>query len=175
MTFTDSADISLKTETVETPLRVLPDVNDAKAAAVEAERYLDKLKSQKEEYIKIRNAELKLLGAEDILGYALLKEEGIELEMLKDELPLEVTVAKIGDICVACTQGEMFVEYGLKIKADSPYPKTMVFELCNGAAPGYIYTKEALEIGGYETDTSLLDAGCGENIVESILKLLNEV
>lgn len=174
MTSINDPRIFVKTKVVDTPLRKLPDIEAAEQSVKTAESQLDVLKKQKAEYIDIRNAELKLLGAEDILGYAKLDAQGIKPELLTDEMPMEVTVAGIGDFRIVGTQGEMFVEYGLQIKEESPYNQTMVFELCNGAAPGYIYTQEALQKGGYETDTSMLDADCGKNIVEAIIKLLNK-
>ena len=174
MTSIDNPRIFVKTKAVDTTLRKLPDIHAAEKSVKAAESQLDELKKQKAKYIDIRNAELKLLGAEDILGYAKLDAQGIKPELLTDEMPMEVTLAGIGDIRIAGIQGEMFVEYGLEIKERSPYEKTMVYELCNGAAPGYIYTQEALEKGGYETDTSMLDADCGKNIVETAVNLLNE-
>ncbi|MBN1181165.1 MAG: neutral/alkaline non-lysosomal ceramidase N-terminal domain-containing protein [Bacteroidales bacterium] len=49
--------------------------------------------------------------------------------------------------------GEVYVEYGLKVKELSPYKNTMVIGLANSQA-GYIPTKEAFSQGGYEVRTA---------------------
>ena len=48
---------------------------------------------------------------------------------------------------------------------------TFVFEVTNGALPGYVFTPEAIAEGGYEVGTSIFAAGAGEAIVEGIKKL----
>ena len=45
---------------------------------------------------------------------------------------------RLWDTLICGLQGEIFVEYGLELKAASPYEKTFVFEVTNGALPGYI-------------------------------------
>jgi neutral ceramidase len=49
--------------------------------------------------------------------------------------------------------GEVYVEFGLKVKELSPYPSTMVIGLANSQA-GYIPVKEAFSQGGYEVRTA---------------------
>jgi hypothetical protein len=136
---------------------------------------LESLREQKAVYIDVRNAELKLLGAEDILSYIILEEKGIKPELLVDEVPLEVSVIGIDDTAIVAFPGEAFVEIGLEIKKRSPFEKTFVMELSNGVAPGYAYTRESLKEGGYETDTSMLAPEYADTLVETALELLNKV
>lgn len=49
--------------------------------------------------------------------------------------------------------GEVYVEFGLKVKKLSPYKSTMVIGLANSQA-GYIPKKEAFSQGGYEVRTA---------------------
>jgi len=49
--------------------------------------------------------------------------------------------------------GEVYVEFGLKVKMLSPYKNTMVIGLANGQV-GYIPMKEAFSQGGYEVRTA---------------------
>jgi hypothetical protein len=71
--------------------------------------------------------------------------------------------------------GELFVEFGLHIKKLSPFKHTLVIELANGGAPGYIYPHEALSDGGYETDTSMLAPETGEMFVNISLEIICEL
>ena len=57
---------------------------------------------------------------------------------------------RIGEIGFASLPGEIFVEWGLKIKAESPFPWTYPVEL-GGDYLGYLVTQQAWEAGGYES------------------------
>ena len=57
---------------------------------------------------------------------------------------------RVGEVGFASLPGELFVEWGLKIKADSPFPWTYPVEL-GGDYLGYLVTHDAWEGGGYES------------------------
>ena len=61
-----------------------------------------------------------------------------------------VQALRIGDIGIATTPNETYALTGLKLKLQSPLPKTMVIELANGG-DGYIPPPEQLLLGGYNT------------------------
>jgi hypothetical protein len=61
----------------------------------------------------------------------------------------------IGDTGFLSLPGEVFVEWGIKIKQASPFPWTFPVEL-GADALGYLVTRDAYEAGGYE---SLLSYG----------------
>ena len=137
-----------------------------------ARQEYERLKSSNSSYLEIQNANLKLLGAEDILGYILALKSGKKIALLEDEQPAQIQVIGIGDARVVCMPGEVFVKYALDIRKSSPYAFTMVVELANGALPGYVYTPRALEEGGYEVDTSMLHESMGERMAEKAIALL---
>jgi hypothetical protein len=56
----------------------------------------------------------------------------------------------VGNVGIVGLPGEIFVEYGLQIKAQSPFNRTFVVELANDYV-GYCPTDLALQEGGYET------------------------
>ena len=68
-------------------------------------------------------------------------------------------------------QGEVFVEYGLYIKAAAGFGTVVFNELSNGVLPGYLYIPESLVTGGYETDTSMLGEKMGIHMVKRIMDL----
>ena len=61
-----------------------------------------------------------------------------------------VQAFRIGDLGLATLPGEIFVSFGLDLKARSPFAQTMVVELANGYV-GYVPTPQAFDEGGYET------------------------
>jgi hypothetical protein len=175
MALSGNARLAVSMMELDPELRILPGRNEAERDVAKAREALKSLQAGNAPYIGTRNAELRLLGAEDILGYVLLGERGIKPDLLANELPLELQAFRIGNACILGFQGEAFVEFGLEIKRQSPFGRTFVFELANGAAPGYIYTRESLAEGGYETDTSMLGPDCGEKIVEEAVRMSNHL
>ena len=123
----------------------------------------------REEYYLWQNANLKLLGSEDQLGYVRMQKRGIKVELLEDEAPAEIQIFRLGGTCVIGIPGEAFVEYGLYLKAAAGFGIVVVNELTNGVLPGYLYTPESLVTGGYETDTSMLGEKFGRKLIDKVL------
>ena len=72
--------------------------------------------------------------------------------------------------------GELFCQYGLDIKAASPYSFTMVVEQTNGAI-GYIPTLTAYENKSYETwygEHSNISVNAGEMIRDTSIEMLTK-
>ncbi|WP_409342905.1 neutral/alkaline non-lysosomal ceramidase N-terminal domain-containing protein [Paenibacillus sp. MBLB4367] len=110
----------------------------------------------------------KAFASELLLAYA-------EEEIFAD---IEMQAIQLGPLAVVGCPGELFVELGLAIKAASPFAYTAVNELCNGAAPGYVCTREAFENGSYEpriTSNSRLPAETGELFVRHAEELLGRI
>ncbi len=100
----------------------------------------------------------------------------VSLQMLPgDTLPMEVQVFRLSDeVAIVGLPGEIFVELGLAIKKASPFPVTLVVELCNDT-PGYVPTAKAFKEGSYETVNSRVQSGGGEKLVEAAGRLLREL
>jgi hypothetical protein len=98
------------------------------------------------------------------------------LELLEgDTLPMTVQVFRIGDeLAIVALPGEVFVDLGLAIKEGSPFATTMVIELAHDA-PGYVPTEKAFAEGSYETVNSRVRPGGGEMLVETALRLLEDL
>jgi hypothetical protein len=89
--------------------------------------------------------------------------------------PLEVQAFRLSDEAAIVTlPTEIFVEFGLAIKAASPFKTTMVIELANDSL-GYIPTKKAFAEGSYEVVNSRVQSGAGEQLVETAIRLLKEL
>lgn len=137
------------------------------------EKYKDS--ADRREYYLWQNANLRMLGAEDQLGYTRMLNQGKRIELLEDEKPVELQAIRLGGVCVAGVPGEVFVEYALYIKAMARFSLTVFNELSNGCLPGYLYTPASLLEGGYETDTSMLGEKFGRQVVQNMLDLTDEL
>lgn len=87
---------------------------------------------------------------------------------------LEVQVLALGDLALVGFPGELFTEFGLRTKSESPFPKTVVCELANGWH-GYVPTVEAFAHGGYEPRLgyqSRLVPEAGDLLVDAALEQL---
>ena len=129
----------------------------------------------REEYYLWQNANLKLLGSEDQLGYVRMRKKGIKVELLSDEAPAEIQIIRLGETLIVGFPGELVVEYGLYIKAVAGFGTVIINELANGCLPGYLYTPESLVTGGYETDTSMLGENFGRHLIDRTLQTIENV
>jgi neutral ceramidase len=100
----------------------------------------------------------------------------LDVEARKGEpIEVEVQVVALGDrIAWVSLPGEIFVELGLEIKQDSPYPHTIIAELANGAI-GYIPSRRAYAQGNYEVVSARCAEGSGEMLVDAAVGLLKEL
>jgi len=90
-------------------------------------------------------------------------------------MPLEVQVFRLSDdVAVVGLPGEVFVEHGLALKKASPFPVTLVIELCQDD-PAYIPTRQAFTEGSYETVNSRIAPGGGETMIDLAVTLLQEL
>jgi neutral ceramidase len=76
--------------------------------------------------------------------------EKLLVAKLPKVLPTLVSAGRVGEVAWAALPGEVFCDFGLAVKARSPFAQTMPVELANDYV-GYICTPEAIEEGGYET------------------------
>ena len=95
----------------------------------------------------------------------------------KQSTEIVVQALRIGDIAITTTPNETYALTGLKLKLQSPLPKTMVIELANGA-DGYIPPPEQHLLGGYNTwaaRSAGLEVQAEPKITETALGLLETV
>lgn len=91
-----------------------------------------------------------------------------------DTVPVTVQAARVGGLGIATIPCEVFVEIGLKVKAESPLKPTFTISLANGYN-GYLPTKAHHELGGYETwraRSSYLEVDAADKIAAQALDLL---
>ncbi len=90
-------------------------------------------------------------------------------------LEVEVQVIALGDeLAWVALPGEIFVELGLAIKQDSPFHRTIIAELADGAI-GYIPARRAYAQGNYEVISARCAEGSGERLVDAAVRLLKDL
>jgi neutral ceramidase len=88
--------------------------------------------------------------------------------------PLNVTVARLGDIAFVGLGAEVCTEIGMAIKAGSPCERTFVITHCNGSA-SYLPTKEMYVQDGYEVKTSPFGPQAADIVVREAIRLLHDL
>jgi len=130
-----------------------------------------RLKDENAGHGPIRTAECSVFGAEESFFVAKCAEDGSLDAALEDYREFEVQVFRIGGCYIVGLQGELFVEYSLNIKKQSP-ANTFVLCCTNGETQGYIVTEDAT---GYEADNALFAPSSGKTMVNESLQLIKEL
>lgn len=91
-----------------------------------------------------------------------------------NDVDINLSVLKVGDIVFAGISGELFTEIGMQIKKESEVKNIIVITHCNGSS-GYLLTDEAYPQGGYEVMTSRTMPGTESLIRENILTMIRSV
>jgi hypothetical protein len=85
---------------------------------------------------------------------------------------------KLGPWAITGLPGEIYTEIGIKIKVQSPFEHTLIFELANGTH-GYIAPAYMVDSGVYESRlsqrNSCTDRTTADMLVEKSLEHLNEI
>jgi neutral ceramidase len=93
-----------------------------------------------------------------------------------NELRVPLQTFRIGDLGVAATPIETFVEVGLELKAKTPFAKSFTISIANGAY-GYMPTPEQHKLGGYESwlGTNRVELDAAPKMVARLLAMLQEM
>lgn len=161
-------------QAVELPRRPLLEVP---AAAAQLKVYQDRyaaLQAAGAPGPEVRTAECAVFGAESSLGLARAQADGTIEALLAAYAPLEVQVLAIGETFLVGFPGEIFTEFGLRLKTEAP-GRTFVAGLVNGELQGYIVTPDAAAAAGYEATNSLFAPAAGTVLVETALACIRQL
>ncbi|HVV02094.1 MAG TPA: hypothetical protein VHH88_12075, partial [Verrucomicrobiae bacterium] len=99
----------------------------------------------------------------------------LDIATKPEPYPFEVQAFRLdANTAIVCLPCEIFVELGLAIKHASPFKRTIVLEIANDR-PSYVPTRKAFAEGSYEITNSRVRPGTGEAMVDTAIKLLNEL
>jgi neutral ceramidase len=155
---------------------------------IEHHDWLPLAMAQKEIELGVRlPSEEEVARAKDILAKAkkpvlaglteVYARETVLMAAYPNKVKVLVQAIRVGDLGIASSPCETFVEIGLEIKKKSPFKHTFTIELANGYN-GYLPTPKQHGWGGYETwraRSSYLEVNASETITATILALLKDV
>ncbi len=89
---------------------------------------------------------------------------------------IELHVVKLGDIAIATNPFELFLDYGMRIKARSKALQTFTVQLACSSS-GYLPTARAVAGGGYGAEIASNSVGPegGQALVDQTVKLIDEM
>jgi hypothetical protein len=86
--------------------------------------------------------------------------------------PIEFHVVRLGDIAIATNPFELYLDYGIRIKARSNATLTLLVQLsCQHS--GYLPTEKAICGGGYSADKFVVGPQGGQVLVDDTVKRIN--
>jgi len=90
-----------------------------------------------------------------------------------EPVPAEIHVLGIGDVVLATSPFELFLDYGLRIKARSPAAQTVIVQLAAGCG-FYLPTARAVQGDGYGAmpAVSVVGPAGGEQLVKEMLQMI---
>ena len=106
-------------------------------------------------------------------GYTV--KERYDLQKIQPKMPVEVHVIRISDMVIATNPFELYLDYGIRIKARSPSVQTFLVQLAGGGT--YVPTSRSIAGGAYGAmpASTLIEPEGGQELVERTLEMINEV
>jgi len=83
--------------------------------------------------------------------------------------PVELHVLRLGDIAMATNPFELYLDYGIRMKARSPALLTFLVQLSSQHC-GYLPTEKAVQGGGYSADKYIVGPEGGQVLVNETLR-----
>ena len=164
----DSWPIASVSMPVDLPLKNFPSVEEASQILSEADDQLARLEAQAAPIDQLMAAKTNRLYASITNFYA------AEAKSLPDGvLPIELQGVRIGDAVFVAVPAEVFVEIGLKVKHEAPH-QVFIVGIANGYI-GYLPTREAHSVGGYEVVSSKCRPEAADVLVENVVSLTRKL
>jgi hypothetical protein len=88
--------------------------------------------------------------------------------------PAEIHVLRLADVAVATNPFELYLDYGIRMKARSKAVLTFIVQLCCQHS-GYLPTERAVKGGGYSADKYIVGPEGGQALVNETVKLINSM
>ncbi|MDD4033059.1 MAG: hypothetical protein PHS48_07435, partial [Bacteroidales bacterium] len=173
--------INYQREVVELSRRLIS-IDDVNKAVNESKEWEEKysrlikeieenpeMKKQPRWYSNITNTYRRLARGQSV-------KERYELEKVQPRMPVEINVLRIGDIVMATNPFELYLDYGMRMKARSPATQTFLIQLSNGTY-GYLPSYRSTLGGSYgaEPASTLIGPEGGQELVEKTLELINRI
>ena len=159
--------------------RVFADIDNPLIGALDKKHKLPRRFKTKEQYEWALSLQDKI-GTGELEAY----DELYAMEYLRPdedfekEFDFEIQTFQLGPWAIVGLPSEIYTQIGLKIKANSPFPNTVVFELANGHH-GYIPTDKIIGTSSYparlHSNNSYSGKGAADIIANAVTKQLEEL
>jgi len=169
--FLTTAKLAATNEFVKLPVRQLPTLAAAERDLAKARAKYDHLKAVNAGHGPVRTQECVVFGKEFVVR---VLRTGEWDTMLKRYTPTEVQVLRIADTFIASLPGELFVEFGLRLKKRAP-GRAFVVTMSNSDLHGYITTPEAEAAGCYEAGFSTFTPKAGTLLADTAVHLMKQL
>ena len=118
-----------------------------------------------------------ITGTHWLLARAWRTLERYELQKTVSTLPVEVHVIRIGDLAIATNPFELYLDYGMQIKARSKAVQTFLVELASPGGGGYLPTQRSVQGGAYGAipQSTLIGPEGGRVLVNRTLELIESL
>jgi hypothetical protein len=99
-----------------------------------------------------------------------------EIQQTEPTLPVEVHVVRLGDLVIATNPFELYLDFGIQIKARSKAVQTLVVQLA-GSGAGYLPTERSVAGGAYGAipESTLIGPEGGRELVTRTLELIESL
>ncbi len=126
-----------------------------------------------EEQTKIR---LRISGIHWRLARAWRTLERYELQKTEPAIPVEVHVIRIGDMAIATNPFELYLDYGMQMKARSKAVQTFIVQLATPSS-GYVPTQRSVAGGAYGAipESTQIGPEGGSELVEQTLGIIESL
>lgn len=161
-----TAPIKIANHTLSMQMRKIPSLHEARRRLTQAEEKLNRLREQGMQGPRLRLAASEVHGSRAALHWA----EQSPLPPIHAHLQ----TLGLGDLALVTIPGELFVNLGMFIKQNSPFPVTLVGGYANDYI-GYIASRQDYDEEGYEVRKTLLAQGAGEQLAGYAVRALKEV
>jgi hypothetical protein len=101
--------------------------------------------------------------------------EKYEEQKKQPDVEEEMHIIRLGDVAFATNPFELFLDYGLRIKARSPFIQTFIVQLAGGGT--YLPTERAVKGKGYSANIydNIVGYEGGQQLVEETVNVLKEL
>lgn len=103
--------------------------------------------------------------------------ERYQQQETKPSCEMELHVIRLGDVAIATNPFELYVDYGVQMKARSKAMQTFVIQLTGGHLGDYLPTEDAVRGGGYSAQVMSNTVGPegGQLLVDCTVKTINSL
>jgi hypothetical protein len=104
-------------------------------------------------------------------------EERFYLQKVEPRYPADLHVIRLGDMAFATSPFELYLDYGIQIKARSEAVQTFVVELANRPGSGYLPTARSVAGGAYGAVPASTNVGPegGRDLVNWTVNTINDL